>query len=45
MRKYVVGGVTVRGIVYPEGGATPLLQEMQRIADERGKSVAQVWLQ
>jgi len=44
MRKYVVGGVTERGIVYPEGGATPLLQEMQRIADERCKSVAQVAL-
>ena len=38
MKKYVVGGVDG----YPEGGYTPLLHEMRRIAAERDKTVAQV---
>lgn len=42
MSKYIVGGVTERGVVYPPGGASGLIDEMRRIADARGKSVAQV---
>ena len=38
MKKYVVGGVEG----YPEGGYTPLLLELRRIASARGKSVPQV---
>lgn len=42
MSKYVVGGVTERGVVYPPGGASGLISEMRRVADARDKSVAQV---
>jgi hypothetical protein len=42
MRKYVLGGVTERGVVYPPGGASKLIDEMRRVADACGKSVAQV---
>ena len=38
MKKYVLGGVDG----YPEGGYTPLLAELRRIAAERGKTVPQV---
>lgn len=38
MKKYVVGGEEG----YPEGGYTPLLSAMRRIATARGKSVPQV---
>mmetsp|Transcript_38705 Transcript_38705/g.125156 ORF Transcript_38705/g.125156 Transcript_38705/m.125156 type:complete len:354 (-) Transcript_38705:110-1171(-) len=38
MKKYVVGGADG----FPDGGYTPLLRELQRIAAARGKSVPQV---
>lgn len=38
MKKYVVGGVDG----YPEGGYTPLLNELRQIASKRGKTVPQV---
>jgi len=38
MKKYVVGGVDG----YPEGGYTPLLNELRTIAAARGKTVPQV---
>ena len=38
MKKYVVGGS--KGV--PDGGYTPLLGVMRRIAQERGKSVPQL---
>ena len=44
MKKYIVGGTTERGVTYPIGGATPLLETMRRIADHRGKSMPQVSL-
>lgn len=42
MRKYVVGGVTEKGVAYPAGGASPLINAMRAIGTQRGKSVAQV---
>ncbi len=38
MKKYVVGGADG----YPDGGYTPLLNELRRVASERGKTVPQV---
>ena len=38
MKKYVVGGADG----YPDGGYTPLLKELRRIANDRGKTVPQV---
>ena len=38
MKKYVQGGVPG----YPEGGYTPLLTQLRKIAAARGKSVPQV---
>lgn len=42
MKKYIAGGVEQGGVVYPEGGVTPLIDEMRRIAEKREKTVAQV---
>ena len=42
MKKYIEGGVTSRGVAYPAGGVTPLIDEMRRIGDARGKTVPQV---
>ncbi len=44
MRKYVVGGVTERGVTYPAGGIEPLLVELRAVAEARDKTVAQVSL-
>ena len=38
MKKYVVGGADG----YPEGGYTPLLNALRRVAADRGKTVPQV---
>ena len=44
MKKYVVGGVTSRGVTYPEGGAMPLIKQLREVAAARGVSCSQVAL-
>ena len=42
LKKYLEGGVTKGGVSYPEGGITPLMEEMRRVAAGRSRTVAQV---
>ena len=42
MKKYIQGGVTAGGVTYPQGGVTPLMDQMRTIASDRSKTVAQV---
>lgn len=44
MEKYIKGGVTSRGVVYPEGGCEPLLEVVRSIASDRSRTAAQVCL-